>query len=58
MKSEKKKKHEARQKLIEVTEKTGERQNLPVHVTATVPTISNEPVAKFIITLSLKQKTK
>ena len=42
--------------LVEVAEQTGERQNLPVHITATVPTISNEPVAKFILTLSLKKK--
>ena len=44
------------QNLVEVTEQTGERQNLPVQITATVPTISNEPVAKFILTLSLKKK--
>ena len=44
------------QKLVELTEKTGERQNLPVHIIATVPAISNEPVAKFILTLSLKKK--
>ena len=41
--------------LVELTEQTGERQNLPVHITATVPSISNEPVAKFILTLSLKK---
>jgi len=46
------------QKLVEVTEQTGERQNLPIHITATVPTVANEPVAKFILTLSLKKKTK
>ena len=44
------------QNLVEVAEQTGERQNLPVNVTATVPSISNEPVAEFILTLSLKKK--
>ena len=44
------------QNLVEVTEQTGERQNLPVHITATVPSISDEPVVKFILTLSLKKK--
>ena len=43
------------QNLVEVTEQTGERQNLPINITATVPTISEEPVAKFILTLSLKK---
>ena len=46
------------QKLVEVAEQTGERQNLPIHITATVPSISNEPVAKFILTLSIKEKTR
>ena len=44
------------QKLIKVAEKTGERQNLPVNITATVPTLSHEPVATFILTLSVKKK--
>ena len=44
------------QNLVEVTEQSGERQNMPVHITAIVPNISNEPVAKFILTLSLKKK--
>ena len=44
------------QKLIEVAEKTGERQNLPLNIIATVPTISHEPVAIFILTLSIKKK--
>ena len=44
------------QNLVEITEQSGERQNLPVHITATVPAISNEPVAEFILTLSLKKK--
>ena len=42
--------------LVEVAEQTGERQNLPLHITATVPSISNESVAEFILTLSLKKK--
>jgi len=38
---------------------TGERQNMPVHITATVPSIAaNEPVAEFVLTLSLKKKEK
>ena len=42
--------------LIEVAEKTGERQNLPLNIIATVPTISDKPVATFILTLSIKKK--
>ena len=44
------------QELIKVAEETGERQNLPLHITASVPTISHEPVAKFVLTLSKKKK--
>ena len=44
------------QNLIEVTKQSSERQNLPVTITATVPKISNEVVAKFILTLSLKKQ--
>ena len=44
------------QNLVEKTEQTGKRQNLPVHIIATVPSISNDPVAKFKLTLSLKKK--
>ena len=44
------------QNLVTLTQQTDERQNLPIHITATVPTISDEPVAKFILTLSLKKK--
>ncbi len=37
---------------------TGERQNLPVQVVATVPSqLGNEPVARFTLTLSLKKKS-
>ncbi len=42
--------------LVEVAEQTGDRQNLPLQITATVPSISNESVAEFILTLSLKKK--
>jgi hypothetical protein len=42
--------------LVEVAEQTGERQNFPLHITATVPSISDESVAEFILTLSLKKK--
>ena len=44
------------QELIKVAEETGQRQNLPLHITASVPTISHQPVAKFVLTLSIKQK--
>ena len=44
------------QGLIEDAIKTGERHNLPLHITATVPTISHKPVATFILTLSIKKK--
>jgi hypothetical protein len=38
--------------------KTGERVNMPLKITATVPEISgNEPVAEFVLRLSLKDKT-
>ena len=44
--------------LIYETTKTGERVNMPLKITATVPGISkNEPVAEFVLTLSLKDKT-
>ncbi len=36
---------------------TGERKNFPLEITATVPSkLGEEPVAKFILTLSLKLK--
>ena len=46
------------QNLVHEAEKTGARQNLPVHIVATVPKISSEPVAKFVLTLSIKKKNK
>lgn len=35
---------------------SGERMNFPVHIEAIVPSLSVDPVAKFILTLSLKLK--
>jgi hypothetical protein len=36
---------------------SGERESLPVHVTATVPSkLGDEPVAQFTLTLSLKRR--
>ena len=44
--------------LMEKADSTGERQNLPVEVVATVPTLSgDEPVARFTLTLSVKKKS-
>ncbi|MFC1786168.1 PaaI family thioesterase [Candidatus Neomarinimicrobiota bacterium] len=44
--------------LIDKAIKTGERVDMPLKITATVPEISgNEPVAEFILTLSLKDKS-
>ena len=42
--------------LIQKSEETGERESMPVHITATVPSISPDPVAQFILTLSIKKK--
>ena len=44
------------QSLVNTAEETGERQNLPVNIIATVPEISDEPVAKFVLTLSINKK--
>jgi hypothetical protein len=35
---------------------SGERQNLPIMITATVPSKGSDPVAKFKLTLSLKHE--
>jgi acyl-coenzyme A thioesterase PaaI-like protein len=44
--------------LMEKADSTGERQNLPVEVVATVPTLwGGEPVARFTLTLSVKKKS-
>lgn len=42
--------------LVQRTIASGQRENLPVHLTAIVPEKSQEPVAKFILTLSLKRR--
>ena len=42
--------------LINKAEATGERSNMPINIIASVPSISTDPVAKFILTLSLKKK--
>jgi acyl-coenzyme A thioesterase PaaI-like protein len=43
--------------LIAKADATGERQNLPVHVVATVPKIfGSDPVARFTLTLSVKRR--
>ena len=47
---------QAIQELVRQANKTGERENMPVHIIATVPSISKDPVAKFILTLSIKKK--
>jgi acyl-coenzyme A thioesterase PaaI-like protein len=50
------------EKIIALLQKamdSGERVSTPVHVTATVPSKSGEdPVAKLVLTLSLKKKTR
>jgi len=44
--------------LLDRAEKSGERENLPVRVVATVPTLSgDEPVASFVLTLSVKRRS-
>ena len=43
--------------LVEETIKSGRRENMVVHIDASVPSISNDIVAKFELTLSLKNKT-
>lgn len=45
------------QAMVAQALESGERQNLKVHVVATVPSkLGEEPVAKFILTLSIKKK--
>jgi acyl-coenzyme A thioesterase PaaI-like protein len=44
--------------LIEKADVSGERQNLPVQVVATVPKLfGSEPVARFTLTLSVKRRS-
>ena len=48
---------EAIQELVRKTMASGERENLPVEVIATVPSkLGNEPIARFTLTLSLKSR--
>jgi acyl-coenzyme A thioesterase PaaI-like protein len=43
--------------LLEKANASGERESLPIHVVATVPTLFGlEPVARFTLTLSVKRK--
>ena len=42
--------------LVSRAAESEERVELPVQVTATVPGLSDEPVAEFILTLSLKKR--
>jgi acyl-coenzyme A thioesterase PaaI-like protein len=43
--------------LIAKADASGERQNLPVHVVATVPKLfASDPVARFTLTLSVKRR--
>ncbi len=44
------------EQLVKKTVASGERENLGVHVVAICPKESQEPVARFILTLSLKCK--
>lgn len=45
------------QALVRKTIASGERESMAVNVTATVPSkLGDEPVAKFVLTLSLKRK--
>ena len=44
--------------LIARADSSGERQNLPVHVVATVPKLfASDPVARFTLTLSVKRRS-
>ena len=42
---------------VKLAAETGERQNVPVDITVTVPSqLGDEPVAKYTLTLSIKDK--
>ena len=43
-------------KLVDKTVESGQRENMIVNIDAYVPSISNDLVAKFELTLSLKEK--
>jgi acyl-coenzyme A thioesterase PaaI-like protein len=46
------------EKLVEKAIESGERVNMPLNITATVPNIfGDEPVAEFVLTLSIKDKS-
>ena len=46
------------EKLVQQAVESGERVNMPLKITATVPSIfDDEPVAEFVLTLSLKDKS-
>ncbi len=47
---------EAIKDLINKAIETGERQNMPLHINVFVPTQQKEPVAHFVLTLSIKLK--
>jgi hypothetical protein len=43
--------------LLRRADASGERESLPLHVTATVPSLSGaDPVARFTLTLSVKRR--
>ena len=44
--------------MLDETIETGERVNKPVTVIAKCPDVSDDVVAKFVLTLSLKHKKK
>ena len=44
--------------LVEKAIQTGERHELTLHIDASVPSISDEKVAEFTLTISLKDKTR
>jgi len=44
--------------LLDKAQASGERESMPVHVVATVPTLFGaEPVARFLLTLSVKRRS-
>jgi len=46
-------------KLVQNAATSGEREEMPIHVTATVPSLTgDEPVARFTLTLSIKKKSR
>lgn len=47
---------QAIRELVALARSSGEREEMPVHVTATVPAEGEEPAARFTLTLSLKAR--